>query len=762
MNFRPIYLSVLSLIATTPAFADNAQCIGDQIAKEQGVTSPFAAIEKTLEPVLKKAAFDIYKFKTQSPNFKKISSYLLMAQAPIQRTLDSEPIAGYGKFRIVNDLKTGEATLFFDQEGAKARRIFSLAALPPSERMARLQSVTLEPETGEALIWLRSYRRNTPYFIEKRVKLPAPLPEGFVKKIILRNFRVEEAVSNPPYGNIEVRNFGLNASTDVVLFPPDGSKKMMLTTFDEFKNNRVQFNFISVSPNKKFAVLRTYQDGSLDKFTLHVYSFEKGEMVQTLTASNPDPTWTGDATLSYYKYLEGPGSEKMTQDFSRDFSRDFSKEAPDSAATTALSSDNVIGSIGDQMFMTQSAPSGEIVGISTVSREDFEKGNASAQRWIYQTNGQTFIDNGLIRGDYLLVGNHFGADKSYLIFDAQGKSVGEYKVPTCCSLKMLDWTTPGKVLKLGFNSAVRGDIEANYDLETAKYSDPEVLNQVMSRDGEEFVSEIVKVQSKDGTMIPVRLTHLKTFAKDGSHPAFMTVYGGFGIQNDSFSPAYNAIRYQFMRDGGVLVSPAVRGGNEYGVLWHLNGANLRKTNTYDDVVAVAHYLADQKISQPRKIILSGTSNGGLSTSASGLTDPDAFGLLIPINGVHDMYLAEVLDPKFEGWDTEYGHNAIPAENANKLSLSPIERLANPPPHLPEFLIINGANDSRVNPLHSHFLQTRLEGVSPGKSNLLVMPFAGHWEESPSYQKSISWYVETIIWAKIYDFLGMKFTAKPGR
>jgi prolyl oligopeptidase len=182
----------------------------------------------------------------------------------------------------------------------------------------------------------------------------------------------------------------------------------------------------------------------------------------------------------------------------------------------------------------------------------------------------------------------------------------------------------------------------------------------------------------------------------------------------------------------------------------------KKITTYQDLAAAAEEVVKEGWTKPSLIISTGTSNGGLTVSATALLFPQDFGLVIPIAGVDDFLGKERLDPANQGWDEEYGDATDPNMLPSMTAVSPVENARNLGSQ--HFLIVDGLSDTRVNHVHSLKLQAAIEelGGSAGWSELASFQAAGHALASYPYQNTISWHVNSLIWTAIFNQAGWKW------
>ena len=246
-----------------------------------------------------------------------------------------------------------------------------------------------------------------------------------------------------------------------------------------------------------------------------------------------------------------------------------------------------------------------------------------------------------------------------------------------------------------------------------------------------FETKQVFYESKDGTKIPMFVTHRKDLVFDGNNPTFLYGYGGFG---SSMRAAYSATYTVFMQHfGGVVAVANIRGGGEYGQDWHRAGIVLNKQNGFDDFQYAAKYLINEKYTQPAKLAISGASNGGLLVAACVNQAPELFGAVVAQVGVLDMLRFH----KFtigHAWQSDYGHPDDKAEDFhNNHKYSPLHNVHKSKPY-PAVALFTSDHDDRVVPLHSFKHIAELQYTAgPFTNNPLVMRVetkAGHGGGKP--------------------------------
>ncbi|WEK15826.1 MAG: prolyl oligopeptidase family serine peptidase [Candidatus Ochrobactrum gambitense] len=214
------------------------------------------------------------------------------------------------------------------------------------------------------------------------------------------------------------------------------------------------------------------------------------------------------------------------------------------------------------------------------------------------------------------------------------------------------------------------------------------------------------VSSKDGTKIPYFMVSKKGIPLDGSNPTLITAYGGFEI---SLTPHYlGTVGKMWLERGGVYVLPNIRGGGEFGAKWHRAGLKTNRQRVYDDVQAVAEDLIARKITSPRRLGVSGGSNGGLMAGVQLVQRPELWNAVVVSVPLLDMVRYNVLSAG-ASWISEYGDPADPVEGAFLRSISPYHNLK-PGTHYPEPFFITSQADDRVHPGHARKMAARMDAM----------------------------------------------------
>ena len=233
--------------------------------------------------------------------------------------------------------------------------------------------------------------------------------------------------------------------------------------------------------------------------------------------------------------------------------------------------------------------------------------------------------------------------------------------------------------------------------------------------------------SKDGTSIPIHISHQAGSKIDNSTPVLLYGYGGFNI---SILPSFTKTFYTWMREGGVLAVVNLRGGSEYGDSWHKQGMLLNKQNVFDDFAYAAKFLHSEDVGSSNTTVSLGRSNGGLLVAATMLQYPELFKVAIPQVGVLDMLRFHKFTIGW-AWESDYGAPDEEEDFKNLLSYSPYHNVKEGTCY-PTTLITTSARDDRVVPAHSYKFAARLQ-ERQGCNNpvlLRVESRAGHGAGTP--------------------------------
>lgn len=245
---------------------------------------------------------------------------------------------------------------------------------------------------------------------------------------------------------------------------------------------------------------------------------------------------------------------------------------------------------------------------------------------------------------------------------------------------------------------------------------------------DDFETRQVFAKSRDGTRVPIFITHRKGLRKNGAAPTLLYGYGGFNI---SITPSFSPANLAWMDMGGIYAVATLRGGGEYGEDWHQAGTKLQKQNVFDDFIAAAHWLIENRYTAPRRLAIAGGSNGGLLVGACLTQRPDLFGACLPAVGVLDMLRFHQFTIGW-AWKSDYGSSENPDEFRALYAYSPYHNLR-PNTRYPATLITTADHDDRVVPAHSFKFAARLQECNAGPNPTLIRieTRAGHGAGKPT-------------------------------
>ncbi len=247
-------------------------------------------------------------------------------------------------------------------------------------------------------------------------------------------------------------------------------------------------------------------------------------------------------------------------------------------------------------------------------------------------------------------------------------------------------------------------------------------------DPKDYETSQVFYQSKDGTRVPMFISHKKGLKLDGETPTLLYGYGGFNI---SLTPTFSPATLAWMQLGGVYAQPNLRGGGEYGEDWHQAGTKLRKQNVFDDFIAAAEWLIAHRYTSSRRLAISGGSNGGLLVGACLTQRPELFGACLPAVGVLDMLRFHKFTIGW-AWVSDYGSSEDAAQFNALYRYSPLHNIKQGRSY-PPTMILTADHDDRVVPAHSFKFGATLQSAQSGPAPILLRidTKAGHGAGKPT-------------------------------
>jgi prolyl oligopeptidase len=312
------------------------------------------------------------------------------------------------------------------------------------------------------------------------------------------------------------------------------------------------------------------------------------------------------------------------------------------------------------------------------------------------------------------------------LMDSDGKLLREVPVPTLGSISGLGGRWKSNEAFYVFNSYHIPPTIYRYDVATGKQS--VWFASKVPIESTKYEVKQVWYTSKDGTKIPMFLAHAKGLKLDGSNPVLLTGYGGFNL---SQTPGFSSFSAAWMANGGVYAVANLRGGSEFGEAWHHAGMLEKKQNVFDDFIAAAEWLIQNKYTSPARLAIRGGSNGGLLVGAALTQRPDLFGAVVCLYPLLDMVRYQnFLVAKY--WVPEYGSSDDAVQFKYIYAYSPYHHVKAGTKY-PSVLFISGDSDTRVAPLHARKMTALMQAATAGSNRPILLHYdttAGHSGGTP--------------------------------
>ncbi len=348
-------------------------------------------------------------------------------------------------------------------------------------------------------------------------------------------------------------------------------------------------------------------------------------------------------------------------------------------------------------------------------------------------------------GKLLLTYMHNAYSKSY-VYSLKGKKLNEIPLPGIGSISGFSGKKEDKDLFFSFTSFTMPNAAYKYNTDNNKVE--LYRKSAIDFDIDKYETKQVFYTSKDGTKVPMFIVHKKGLKMNGNNPTLLYGYGGFKI---SLTPFFSISNLILLENGGVFALPNLRGGGEYGEEWHQGGTQLNKQNVFDDFIAAAEYLIDNKYTCSDKLAIKGGSNGGLLVGACMTQRPDLYKVAIPQVGVMDMLRYHKFTIGYY-WAPDYGTSEDSVHFANLIKYSPLPNIKKGTCY-PATLITTADHDDRVVPAHSFKFAAELQAKqSCDKPTLIrIESKAGHGAGKATQQIIDE---ATDIWAFMFYNMGL--------
>jgi len=364
------------------------------------------------------------------------------------------------------------------------------------------------------------------------------------------------------------------------------------------------------------------------------------------------------------------------------------------------------------------APRGRLIAIDTRHPE-----RANWKTVIPQGSDKLEFSN--VVDDLFLLGYLKDARTEVRVYDLTGKFLRSVDLPGIGTAEGFGGKRRDKEAFYAFTSFISPPTIYRYDPrvgESSLFRRPKV-----DFDPTQYETNQVFYKSKDGTRIPMFLTYKKGLKLDGQNPTMLYAYGGFDI---SLTPFFSVPNLVWLEMGGIYAQPSLRGGGEYGEEWHQAGVRAKKQNVFDDFIAAAEWLIDNKYTSTPKLAIHGGSNGGLLVGACLTQRPELYGAAFPEVGVMDMLRFQKFTIGW-AWISDFGSSDNPGEFKTLYAYSPLHNLR-PGTNYPATLIATSDHDDRVVPGHSFKFAAAMQAdqAAPAPVLIRIETKAGHGAGKP--------------------------------
>jgi prolyl oligopeptidase len=387
-----------------------------------------------------------------------------------------------------------------------------------------------------------------------------------------------------------------------------------------------------------------------------------------------------------------------------------------------------IGAHGDDLYFrtTKDAPNGRVIAVDA-------RGAPPTPRTVVP-EGTSALEEASYVGGRIIARYVEDAHGVARVFEHDGRMVGDVPLPGKGGIdgfhgegrqsetffSYTDYLTPRRIYRL--------DVRAN---QAALWREPHIAAST-----DAYLTEQVFFTSKDGTRVPMYITHRRDLEKNSDNPVLLYGYGGFNV---SLTPQYRPQVQAWLEMGGVYAEANVRGGGEYGEAWHKAGTLANKQHVFDDFIGAAEYLIREHYTRSARLGVHGRSNGGLLIGAVLTQRPDLFGVALPAVGVLDMLRYQTASANARQWSSDFGLAENPEQFRALYAYSPYQNVKQGTCY-PPTLITTADHDDRVVPWHSYKFAAALQAAQscPNPILMRVETRAGHGAGKP-------------VWMQIEDF-----------
>lgn len=496
------------------------------------------------------------------------------------------------------------------------------------------------------------------------------------------------AAAGSDWNEFHVRNIATGQDT------PDVVKWVKFSGLAWTKDSRGFFYSRYDEPKEQAGTGKTFGDLEHQKVYYHRLGTPQSE--DRLIAAIPDqPKWfvnadvTEDGRYAIIGVARGDSNNTLLWTIDLGDPAAPRLDAPIAKTIDDWTAENVpIGNDGPILFVQTNldAPRKRIVAIDT-------RNPAPAHWRTVVPEGPDTIDSSGVVGGRIVVRSMHDVASRLTVYTFDGKRVGEIPLPGLGQVAGFTGRADEPDLFYNFTSFTYPTTIFHYNLATG--TDAVFRAPTVDFNPADYETEQVFYPSKDGTRVPMFITHKKGLKLDGTAPTLLYAYGGFDI---SLQPAFSVTALTWMEAGGIYAVPNLRGGGEYGKAWHEAGTKERKQNVFDDYIAAAEWLFAHRYTSPAKLVLSGGSNGGLLVGATVDQRPDLCRVALPSVGVMDMLRFQKFTIGY-AWVADYGSSDDPAGFKYLYAYSPLHNI-HPGTKYPTIFVTTADHDDRVYPAHS--------------------------------------------------------------
>ncbi|MGB0932242.1 MAG: CpcT/CpeT family chromophore lyase, partial [Chitinophagales bacterium] len=410
------------------------------------------------------------------------------------------------------------------------------------------------------------------------------------------------------------------------------------------------------------------------------------------------------------------------------------------------SNNHVIDNIGDDLLVhtDRDTPNWKVVLINPKRPKE--------KKWKTIIKEDKNVLKDVWLADEKIVAHYLEDVKSKLVvYSLEGERLGEIPLPGAGMVTEFSSNRNSSLVSYKFESFLTPPTVYQYDFGAETKMAKALYKSKIDFPFEDYETKQVFYTSKDGTKVPMFITHHKDTKLDGHNPTLLYSYGGFNIVRE---PEFKIENLPFYEAGGVYAVANIRGGAEYGEEWHKGGMLGKKQNVFDDFIAAAEYLIDEGYTNSEKLAVTGRSNGGLLIGAVTNQRPELFKVAMPVVGVMDMLRYQKFTIGW-AWVGEYGSSDDKRQFDFLRAYSPYHNIRHNA-NYPSTLVLTAKRDDRVVPAHSYKFTAELQQAYKGSNPMLIRIDAASGHGAGGSGKTVQNYIEEYAdrWSFLFSELEM--------